>query len=223
MLLRYRRGIEIGVGTTLLYSAIVIGASLAVGVIVGLGRTSSSRLVRNILRMYVEVFRCTPVLVQLIWFYYALPVLLNLELSPGTAAVLALTLYGGAFYSEIVRAGIVSIDVGQWNAAQALGMTKWQAMRHVIMRQAARRMIPPLINQSVIQLKNTSLLSVIAVPDLLYQGNVIAQDTYRPLEAYTFIAIIYLLILLPITMLARRVGASASRNDTSGLAKAPPW
>ena len=153
----------------------------------------------------MELFRCTPLLVQLVWFYYALPVLTGIEISAIGAATLSLTLYGGAFYSEIVRGGVISIDVGQVEAAKAIGMTPYQAMRRVILPQAFRRMVPPLISQSIMQLKNTSLLSVLAVPDLLYQGQVIAHEIYRPLETYTFIAIAYFAVLLPVTIWAKRL------------------
>jgi len=204
---QYREVIARGVGTTLLYTVVVILTGLLVGVLVGLGRVSSNRMLSGVLRGYVEVFRCTPVLVQLIWFYYALPVLLGIELPPAMAAVLALTLYGGAFYSEIVRGGIVSIEVGQQEAGQALGMTRGQVMRRIILPQAFRRMTPPLVSQSIMQLKNTSLLSVLAIPDLLYQGQVIAHDTYRPLEIYTLVAVLYFAILLPATLLAKRFEA----------------
>jgi polar amino acid transport system permease protein len=159
------------------------------------------------------VFRCTPVLVQLVWFYYALPVLLGIEMSAGTAAMLSLALYGGAFYSEIIRGGIVSIDLGQSEAGWALGMTRFQLMKRVILPQAFKRMTPPLVNQSIMQLKNTSLLSVLAVPDLLYQGQIIAHETYRPLEIYTLVAIIYFVILLPATIWAKRL-ETACRSST---------
>lgn len=204
---QYRNIIILGVGTTLLYTVVVILAGLLVGILVGLGRVSTNRVLSGGLRGYVELFRCTPVLVQLIWFYYALPVLLGIELTPAMAAILALTLYGGAFYSEIVRGGITSLDVGQTEAGQALGMTRGQVMRRVVLPQAIRRMIPPLVSQSVMQLKNTSLLSVLAVPDLLYQGQVIAHETYRPLEIYSLVAVVYFAILLPATMLAKRLEA----------------
>jgi polar amino acid transport system permease protein len=126
-------------------------------------------------------------------------------MSAVVAATLCLSLYGGAFYSEIVRGGIISIDAGQTEAAKALGMTRLQLLRRVILPQAFKKMVPPLMNQSIMQLKNTSLLSVLAVPDLLYQGQVIAHDTYRPLELYTFIAIAYFAVLLPITIWAKRM------------------
>ncbi|MNT03803.1 Glutamine transport system permease protein GlnP [compost metagenome] len=184
---------------------ICVLGGLAIGLIAGLGRLSRHKVVTVPLRAFVEVFRCTPVLVQLVWFYYALPVLTGIEMSAPVAAALCLSLYGGAFYSEIIRGGIISTDIGQTEAGQAIGMTRGQVMRRIILPQAFRKMIPPLVNQSILQLKNTSLLMVLAVPDLLYQGQVIAHDTYRPLEVYTFIAIAYFVILFPITLWAKRL------------------
>jgi polar amino acid transport system permease protein len=205
VLWKYRILLVTGLLYTLVFTVICVALGLLVGLVTGLGRLSSSPMVTAPLRAYIEVFRCTPVLVQLVWFYYALPVLTGLEMSAMAAATLCLTLYGGAFYSEIVRGGIISIDHGQTEAAKALGMTRFQLMRRIILPQAFKKMVPPLMNQSIMQLKNTSLLSVLAVPDLLYQGQVIAHDTYRPLEVYTFIAVAYFAVLLPITIWAKRM------------------
>ncbi|MFL9927061.1 amino acid ABC transporter permease [Herbaspirillum lusitanum] len=202
---QFRSIIAVGFGYTIAYTIACIALGLLIGLLVGLGRLSTNPLISGPLRAYVEVFRCTPVLVQLVWFYYALPVLVGIEMSAGTAAMLSLSLYGGAFYSEIIRGGIVSIEVGQSEAGWALGMTRFQLMKRIILPQAFKRMTPPLVNQSIMQLKNTSLLSVLAVPDLLYQGQIIAHETYRPLEIYTLVAVIYFLILLPATILAKRL------------------
>ena len=124
-------------------------------------------------------------------------------MNPVLAATAVLSLYTAAFYAEIFRAGIVSIEVGQWDAAKALGLSRWQVMRRVVLPQAVRRMVPPFMNQSITQLKNTSLVSTIAVPDLLYQGSLITADTYRPLEVYTVVALIYFALLFPATVLAQ--------------------
>ena len=202
---KYRTLLIGGIGYTLLFTVICVIGGLIVGLAAGMGRLSSHKFVSVPLRTFVEVFRCTPVLVQLVWFYYALPVLTGIEMSAPVAAALCLSLYGGAFYSEIIRGGIISTDIGQTEAGQAIGMTRAQVMRRIILPQAFRKMIPPLVSQSIMQLKNTSLLMVLAVPDLLYQGQVIAHDTYRPLEVYTFVAIAYFVILFPITLWAKRL------------------
>lgn len=213
VLWKYRWLLVTGLGYTLLFTVICVISGLLVGLVTGIGRLSSDPLITAPLRAYIEIFRCTPVLVQLVWFYYALPVLTGIEMSAVVAAGLCLTLYGGAFYSEIVRGGIISTDVGQWEAARALGMTRLQLMRRIVLPQAFKKMVPPLMNQSIMQLKNTSLLSVLAVPDLLYQGQVIAHDTYRPLEVYTFIAVAYFAVLLPITMWAKRMEFGATKES----------
>jgi polar amino acid transport system permease protein len=202
-LLRYTPLLWKGVLITLAYTVGTIFLGLVIGLLVGLGRLSRSRLLNIPLMAFIEAFRCTPLLVQIVWFYYALPVLLGIQIPATIAATLTLSLYTGAFYAEIFRGGIVSIERGQWDAAHALGMSRWQRMRLVVLPQAVRRMIPPFVNQSITQLKNTSLVSTIAVPDLLYNGELITGDTYRPLEVYTVIALIYFAMLFPSTLLAQ--------------------
>jgi polar amino acid transport system permease protein len=203
LLLRYAPLFWRGVLVTLAYTAATIFIGLLIGLAIGLGRLSRSRLVNIPLVAFIEVFRCTPLLVQIVWFYYALPVLLGIQIPAVVAAVMTLSCYTGAFYAEIFRGGIISIEQGQWDAARALGLRRWPVMRRVILPQAIRRMIPPFVNQSVTQLKNTSLVSTIAVPDLLYNGTLITADTYRPLEVYTVVALIYFALLLPSTLMAQ--------------------
>jgi polar amino acid transport system permease protein len=209
----YRSLLVAGLAYTLLFTAICVVLGLAIGLVTGVGRLSTNRFVTAPLRAYVELFRCTPVLVQLVWFYYALPVLTGIQISATLAATLCLSLYGGAFYSEIIRGGIISTDAGQIEAARALGMRRFQVLRRIVLPQAFKRMVPPLMSQSIMQLKNTSLLSVLAVPDLLYQGQVIAHETYRPLELYTFIALAYFAVLLPVTMWAKRLEFGAPVSE----------
>src|SRR5262249_61770039 len=127
----------------------------------------------------------------------------GVNFSKGWAGFLALSCYVGSFYAEILRAGVQSIDPGQSDAATALGMSYGQRMRRIILPQAVRRMIPPLAGQSIIQMKNTTLLSIITVPDLLYQASYISSFTYRPMEVYTAVGVVFLLILTPLTLLSR--------------------
>ena len=202
-----------GLWVTLAFTIAIVVLGLVVGLFSGLLRLSRFAPLRWFSQAYVEVFRCTPILVQLVWFYYALPILAGIEMTATTAAVLALSLYGGAFYAEIIRGGINSIEAGQSEAAFALGMTPSQAMRRIVLPQALKRMVPPLMNQSIIQLKNTSLVSVLAVPDLLYQGQAAAHDSYRPLEIYTLVAIIYFAVLFPLTLLVGRLEHRLARAD----------
>ena len=202
-----------GLGVTIAFTIAIVVLGLVIGLASALANLSRFAVPRWLSLAYIEVFRCTPVLVQLVWFYYALPVLSGIEISAIAASILALSLYGGSFYSEIIRGGIVSIDPGQREAGAALGMTPGQTMRRIILPQALKRMVPPLMNQSIIQFKNTSLVSVIAVPDLLYQGQIAAHDSYRPLEVYTAVAIAYFVILFPLTAIVRQGEKKLSSSD----------
>lgn len=192
-----------GVGITVSFTAAIIVGGMLIGMLAAMCLLSRLMIIRTISLAFIEVFRCTPVLVQLIWCYYALPMLSGIELTPVTASLIALSCYGGAFYAEIIRGGIVSIDPGQKEAAFALGMTPGLSMRRIILPQALTRMGPALMNQSILQFKNTSLVSVLAVPDLVYQGQMVAHDSFRPLETYTAVAVAYFAILFPLTVYVR--------------------
>jgi polar amino acid transport system permease protein len=200
-----------GMGVTLAYAVGTVLGGLIIGVLCGMASLYRRRWVTLPIHVYVETFRCTPLLVQIVWFYFALPIILDVNLPAWLAAGLGLTLYMGSFATEIFRGGIISIDRGQWQAARALGMTSGELMRHVILPQAARRMVPPFVNQSVIQLKNTSLLYVVAVPDLMYTGSIVVADTFRPLEVYTSVAVMYFVMLYPLTQWAKRLEAQVDR------------
>src|ERR1700761_8197243 len=197
---KYSHLFWLGLGWTIAYTIGTVILGTLIGLIVGM-----LRLKRIPLIAYIELFRCTPLLVQIIWFYYAFPVVIGVNIPAHVAAVSVLTLYGGAFYAEIVRGSIESVPRGQWDAARALGFRGGRIMRLVILPQALKPMMAPYVNQSVTQLKNTSLVSVIAVPDLVYNATLINADTYRPLEVYTVVALIYFAILFPATLVARRL------------------
>jgi polar amino acid transport system permease protein len=199
-----------GAGVTMAYALGTVLGGLIIGAICGIALLYRRRWVTWPIQAYVEVFRCTPLLVQIVWFYFALPIVLRVEMPAWLAAGLGLTLYMGSFATEIVRGGIISIDRGQWQAARALGMTYGEMMRNIILPQAIRRMVPPLVNQSVIQLKNTALLYVVAVPDLMYTGSIVVADTFRPLEVYTSVAAMYFIILFPLTRWAKRLETRAN-------------
>jgi len=200
-----------GIGITLLYSVATVAGGILIGVFCGLALLGQKRWITLPLEGYVEIFRCTPLLIQIVWFYYALPILLNFSLPAWAAAGLGLTLYMGAFCTEIFRAGVMSIGRGQWQAGRALGMTYAQLMRRIVLPQAVRRMVLPLVNQSITQLKNTALLYVVAVPDLMYTSSIITAETYRPLEVYTTAAAIYFILLYPLTLFAKRLETRVDR------------
>lgn len=192
------------VGVTLAYAVATSLAGLAIGIVLGLTLVSRIPVLGTLVNGYIHLFRCTPLLVQIVWFFYALPMVTGFALPDWFAAGLGLTLYMSAFTAEIVRAGVISIEKGQWEASTVLGFSYYKKMRHIILPQAIRRMIPPIVSQMILQLKNTSLLSVVAVPDIMYAAGALTMATYRPLEVYTFAALLYLVILTPVTLIANR-------------------
>lgn len=202
-----------GIWVTFLYT---IG-SIAIGVVIGLltcfARLSRFAAVRIAARGYQELFRCTPLLVQILWAYYALPMLLGIQISNTMAGLMTLSLYVGSFYAEIFRGGILAVDRGQSEAAQAVGMSSAQAMTYIILPQAIKKMLPAFINQSVIQVKNTSLLYAISVAELTYMTAVVNSETYRPLEAYSLAAVMYFAILFPLTQVADHFERRMRRSD----------
>lgn len=191
-------------GVTISYAFVTAVVGLLLGVVLGLILVARVPVLHWIVKGYIHVFRCTPLLVQIVWFFYALPMIAGVTLPDWLAAGLGLTLYMAAFSAEIFRAGVISIEKGQWEASTVLGFSYWTRMRHIILPQATRRMVPPIVSQSILQLKNTSLLSVVAVPDLMYAAGSLTMATFRPLEVYTFAALLYLVILTPVTLLANR-------------------
>ena len=201
-----------GMWITVVYTFGSIFFGVVIGFMTCAARLSNWRSLQAIARIYQEIFRCSPLLVQLLWFYYAFPLLIGGSIDNRVAAMLTLSLYVGSFYAEIFRGGIVSIDRGQREAAAAIGMSPWQSMVRIILPQALKRMLPSFINQSIIQFKNSSLVSVISVADLAYMAAVVNGQTYRPLESYTVMAALYIALLLPLTQIAdwveRRLRAS---------------
>src|SRR6201995_3682816 len=206
ILTKYSHLFWLGLGWTMAYTIGTIFLGTLIGLVVGILRLRRIPVIDWILIAYIEAFRCTPLLVQIIWFYYALPVVLGVNIPAHIAAVSVLSLYGGAFYAEIVRGSIESGPRGQWDAARALGLRYWRMLRLVIIPQALKPMMAPYVNQSVTQLKNTSLVSVIAVPDLVSNPTLINADTYRPLEVDTVVALIYVAIQLPPSLVAHGLG-----------------
>lgn len=184
---------------TLGLTAISAVLSMIIGSLVGILRISPSRLLSLGARAYIEFFRGTPLLVQIFWVYFGFPALargigLDLKFSQLTAAVLALSLNTAAYIAEIVRGSIQSIELGQREASESLGLGAMQTMQYVIFPQALRRMLPPLGNEFTGLLKNTSLVAVIGFEELFRRGQVIVAGNYRAFEIYTAIALVYLVL-----------------------------
>lgn len=191
-----------GVGLTVALWAIAFACGLTFGLGFALLRLSDRRWLSWPARLLVELFRNTPVLVQLVWFYYAFPVLTGLQLPAFWAAALALSLNATAYCSEIYRGGIRSIVRGQSEAARALGMTAPRTLRRVILPLVTRRMLPAFTNRGVELAKNTSVASIVTVNELLYQARMLSSEYYLPLETFTIVAAIYFVLIYPGTLVA---------------------
>jgi len=229
LILRSLPELTAGSITTLLLTTTSIGIGLILGTAMGLMRLSRFRTVGAFAAGYVWFFRGTPLLVQIMLIYYGLPHL-GLSLDRWQAGVTALSLNSAAYIAEIVRAGVQSIDVGQTEAAWALGLTRWQTVRFIILPQAFRRIIPPLGNEFILLLKDSSLVSVIALEELLRKGQLIVTRTFKPIEIYAMVALMYLLMTTLISLLVsvteRRLQiqtrAQPSRRRGTGGVAAPP-
>ena len=193
------------VGVTVELSVLSILVGVAVGVLFGVLRTYGGRFADIAIGFYVDFVRSVPVLAILVWVYFAFPLLLGHALDPITGGVLALGFHLGAYVTETIRAGLTSIRPGQMRAALAVGMSRPQAIRTIILPQALIRMLPPLGSLIVIAVKDSAIASVIAVPELLRQSQVLAGKTYRPFEIYTAAMLIYFLICYPTARLIDRV------------------
>ncbi|WP_289295720.1 amino acid ABC transporter permease [uncultured Reyranella sp.] len=203
----------VGAVGTLRIFAICLVLGLSLGLLVGLGRYSRNRWLHIPATIFVEFFRNTPVLVQILWFYFALPILLPFQISPLAAASLGISLNSAAFSAEIYRGGIQSIETGQWDGAQALGMRWGQAMRRIILPQALKRMLPALTNRAIEIFKMSTLASAVAYVELLQQGKLIASLNYNPIEAYTAVAVIFFVFLWPLVQFSYFLERRLKRDE----------
>jgi His/Glu/Gln/Arg/opine family amino acid ABC transporter permease subunit len=202
-----------GINATLLVTAGALLIGVVLGLPMGLARLSRRRFLSAPALAYIEVFRNTPALVQLIWIYYCLPILTGINMSAGVSCTIALGLNGAAYIAEIFRAGIQGVDRGQVDAARSVGMSYLQTMRKVVLPQAFRRMIPAFVNETVSLLKYSSLVSVLGVADLTYQAQALSTTTYRPIEVFTFIAFVYFVLCTILSFLARRLELRMAVSD----------
>lgn len=197
-LLGYWRFLLNGVLVTIWLSLASIGVGLAVGLVVGILRTYGGRVIDAILSLYVDTMRAIPLLVILVWVFFAMPLVTGQSLTPMAAGIVGLGLHLGAFVAELVRAGLTSVRPGQTRAALALGMSMTQAIRIVILPQALIRMLPTFGSLLVITIKDSAIASVIAVPELLHQSQVVVGKTYHPFETFTVVLIVYFVLSWPV-------------------------
>jgi polar amino acid transport system permease protein len=194
-----------GIWATLLVSLCAIGLSVVLGAAIAMAGLSRRKYLNRVNRVYVELFRSVPLLVLLLWVFYGLPVIIGLQLSVFATGVLSLALSDSAFEAEVFRAGIQSVPKGQIEAAKSLGLSWAQQMRLVVLPQAIKVILPALGNQFVYVLKMSSLVSVIGLQELTRRANELNVSEYRPLEIYTLLVVEYLLLILVVSYLVRRL------------------
>jgi len=194
-----------GVGVTLVLAVLSGAASLAAGFVVALLRLYGTRWLRPVIVFYIDSMRAIPVLVVLVWTFFALPIVAGITMPPFFAALLALTVHLAAYAAEIVRAGIESVRPGQTRASRALGMSPAQILRRVILPQAVVRMLPAFGSLLSVTIKDTAIASVIAVTEFMRQSETVAGQSFQPIEVYTFAMLVYFLILFPVTRGVERV------------------
>ena len=191
-----------GFGNTILASIIALVFSLIIGSAFAIMELLPSRLLRVIAHIYIEVFRNIPLLVVAMFFYIVVPQYV-VKLDGFTAGTIGLTLYTSSFIAETVRAGILAVDPGQMEGARANGLTYWQAMRYIVLPQAYKIVIPPLGNQFINLIKNSSVLAFLAGFDLMYQAQTVASATFKTFSAYFIVGFFYLVLTLPLSYYMR--------------------
>jgi glutamine transport system permease protein len=192
-----------GAVTTIAITSISLVIAMVIGLGMGLLRISQNRLPRFIATFYVDIIRGTPLLVQILFIYIGIPSVFGLRLSEYTAGIIAISINAGAYLVEIFRAGIQSINRGQMEAGRSLGFSYGQTMRLIILPQAIKIMTPAFVNQFIISLKDTSLLSIIGIAELLMQGQSIYAVNFRAFQILGAVAVFYFVIIYALTLFSR--------------------
>ncbi|WP_449403412.1 amino acid ABC transporter permease [Exiguobacterium artemiae] len=192
-----------GLQITLYIFIIAVIVGFLIGLIVALMRLSPLKILNGIAVVYIDVIRGTPFIVQLFFIYFGLNSLEWLSMDRMYAGILTVAINAGAYFAEIIRAGIQSIDKGQTEAARSLGMTGRQTMTQIVLPQAFRRMLPTITNQSIISLKDTSLLSIIGIADLTQQGQVQQATTFEPFIVWTVVGLMYFVVIYLLSLLGK--------------------
>lgn len=197
---------------TLEISLLAILIAIPIGIIFGMGRISKNKFFRLISSIYVEIIRGVPLLVLLIWIYFVLGQFLKLGSYWG--AIWGLAIFAGAFIAEIVRAGIQAVPKGQMEAARSLGMSHAKAMTHIILPQAFRRVLPPLASQFIMLIKDSSLVSVIAATELTLNAKNLVATSFRSIEVWTFVALIYFIMTFSLSLIIRYFEKRLLKSET---------
>lgn len=193
-----------GLLITIGLSVLIVFFGTIVGLMVAFGKRSKSYFVSKFCSLYTDFFRVMPALIMLIWIFYALPIFTGIRFGPFETGVIVLSLHLSGYIGELIRSGIEAIPKGEVEAARVLGLTEFQIMQRIVLPQVVRQLLSPLMGLYIEEVKNTTLVSVIALNELLHTGQIVISQTYRPLEIYSAIAIMFIVILLPLTFVAKK-------------------
>lgn len=215
-MIKYKDFFITGAGYTLLIAFITVVGGTILGTFLSLLKLSKYKVLRFISTTYIEIFRGTPILVQLYLIYYAIPQVSNLRFAPLTAAIVTLCLNSGAYVAELIRAGIMAVDKGQMEAARSLGMPLWKAMSIIIIPQAIKNILPALANEFIVIIKESSIASVIGVNELMYKTDTVRGNSFRSMEALLIAAMIYFVMTFTLSKIVayfeRRMGDDTSKR-----------
>nr|WP_275581943.1 amino acid ABC transporter permease [Brevibacillus fulvus] len=192
-----------GLLVTIEITVLALIIALIIGLFIGLMNTARTKILRSIGTVYIDIIRGTPLLVQIFIIYFGIPYALDFQIDEFVAGIAAISLNASAYLAEIFRAGIQSVDGGQMEAARSLGLTRGQAMRLVVLPQAVRRMIPAFVNQAIVSMKDTSLLTVIGIRELTNSGEIIISGNYRFFEIWITVAVFYFVFIHLLTLFSR--------------------
>lgn len=194
-----------GLGMTIKMAIFALIIASIAGIIFGLMSISKSKILRGISIVYIYIVRGTPLMIQAMFVYLGLGQALNVRFDPVVAGIVILGFNSGAYLSEIFRGGIEAVDKGQMEAARSLGLSKTKAMTKVVLPQAIKIMIPSILNQFIIAIKDTSILSVIGIRELMQSGQIIVGTTFKAFEIYGIVAMMYLIVITILTLISKQV------------------
>lgn len=202
---KYKQVFIDALGMTLVLTIIACSLGTILGLFIALLKKSKKKYIQIPLRVYIDIIRAIPVLVLLIWMYYCIPIFTGLKIGSFTTAWLVLSINASPFIAEVIRSGIEAIPRGQSESAKVLGYTEYQIIFKIILPQAIKQMIPNLLNMYITMLKLSSLASVIAVNEIVHAGNILISSTYQPLEVYTTVALLYIMLVLLLSYFSQKL------------------
>lgn len=210
-----------GLWVTVQLTVIVIVMSMLLAIPLAVARMARIEVIRWAAQGYIELFRCTPMLVQLFWIFYALPVLLGVTISGFMSATIALTANLTAFMAEAYRSGFQAVPVEQVEAAQMLRLNRFQQLRYIIVPQAIKQQIPVILSLNISIFKDSALVSTIAVPDLMFTANTISSESYKALEVFTLAALMYFAIAFPASLITSNIERRSQLAGQRGAGTGP--